>query len=62
LDNDGMDVIGKPAKSTARTSIGLYSSFTTRGGNNVLWHCDRKFFLVGKRITDAFLADLDVPE
>ena len=42
--------------------IGGYTSFTTRGGNNVFWHPERKFFLLGKKITPEFLADLVVPE
>jgi hypothetical protein len=41
--------------------VGVYTSFTTVGGNNVLWDCDRKFFLIGKRVTDGFLSDLVVP-
>ena len=41
---------------------GCYPSFTTRGGENVLWHPDRKFFLLGKQITADFLAALRVPE
>jgi hypothetical protein len=41
--------------------IGVYTSFTTAAGNNVLWDCDRKFFLLGKRVTPEFLADLTVP-
>ncbi|MBT7303485.1 MAG: exo-alpha-sialidase [Victivallales bacterium] len=57
MDNDGVRI--GPLK---RIECGCYPSFTTRGGNNVLWHPDRKFFLLGKRITDAFLADLSVPE
>lgn len=36
--------------------------FTIKDGNNVLWHCDRKFFVVGKRIGAQFLADLKVPD
>ena len=44
-----------------RTDCGVYPSFTRRKGNNVLWHPDRKFFLVGKRIGREFLADLNVP-
>ena len=47
-----------PAK---RMDLGVYPSFTTRGGNDVLWHPDRKFFLLGKRITREWLADLTVP-
>jgi len=45
-----------------RRDIGVYPSLTTRGGEDVLWHPDRKFFLVGKRITAEFLADLTVPD
>jgi len=44
-----------------RLDCGVYPSFTTRRGNRVLWHPDRKFFLLGKRITDEFLSDLQVP-
>ena len=44
-----------------RADVGVYSSFTTRGGNNILWHPDRKFFLLGKRVTPEWLADLSVP-
>ena len=57
-----MDIGEKGLGPQGRRDIGIYSSFTTRQGNNVLWHPDRKFFLLGKRITQAFLADLTVPE
>ncbi len=57
MDNDGAGV-----GPLERIDIGVYPSFTTHAGENVLWHPDRKFFLVGKRITDEFLADLKVPE
>jgi hypothetical protein len=57
-----MDTDGVGLGPLDRREIGVYPSFTTRGGNNVLWHPDRKFFLVGKRITAEFLADLSVPE
>jgi hypothetical protein len=42
--------------------IGGYTSFTTRQGVNVLWHPERKFFLLGKKITPEFLSDLHVPQ
>ena len=63
MDNDGIAVDGRDSKDhpNVQTGIGLYSSFTTRGGNNVLWHTDRKCFLVGKKITPEFLSDLRVP-
>lgn len=55
MDNDGQGI--GPLK---RIECGVYPSFTRRGGNYVLWHPDRKFFLLGKRITREFLADLRV--
>jgi len=63
MDTEGVTVNGLKESRDNRmnTGIGLYSSFTTRGGNNVLWHPDRKFFLVGKKITAEFLAGLAVP-
>lgn len=64
MDNDGVGPDGTQGESGRRvnTNIGVYSSFTTRGGNNVLWHPDRKCFLLGKKITAEFLADLTVPD
>ena len=56
MDNDGQGI-----GPLNRIDIGVYSSFTNRGGNDVLGHPDRKFFLVGKRITPEWLADLRVP-
>jgi len=64
MDNDGYrpdgtrQGDGRP--STMTFDIGVYSSFTSRNGENVLWHPDRKFFLVGKKIVPEFLADLTV--
>lgn len=57
MDNDGAGI--GPLK---RTDIGVYPSVTKRQGNFVLWHPERKFFLLGKKINDAWLADLSVPE
>ena len=56
-----MDIGDAGLGPQGRRDIGVYSSFTTRQGNNVLWHPDRKSFLLGKRLTDPFLADLTVP-
>ena len=56
MDNDGRSI-----GPLDRTECGVYTSFTSRGGNEVLWHPDRKFFLLGKRITQDWLADLNVP-
>ncbi len=44
-----------------RVDIGGYTSFTTRGGKNILWHPERKFFLLGKTITPEFLDGLSAP-
>lgn len=57
MDNDGVGI-----GPLQRTDIGVYPSVTNRGGNFVLWHPDRKFFLLGKRITEDWLADLMVPK
>ena len=56
MDNDGVGI--GPLK---RIDIGVYPSVTNRQGNFVLWHPDRKFFLLGKRIASEWLADLAVP-
>lgn len=64
MDNDGIGPSGqKPAPGGPRvnTNIGVYSSFTTKGGENVLWHPDRKCFLVGKTVTPEFLQAFAVP-
>jgi len=57
MDNGGHGI--GPLK---RVDIGGYTSFTTRGGKNVLWHPERKFFLLGKIITSEILANLTVPK
>lgn len=63
LDSGGFGVDGtrEGPGNRVQTGVGLYTSFTTRKGNNVLWHPDRKFFLLGKKITPEFLRGLEVP-
>ncbi|MDM8005991.1 MAG: sialidase family protein [Phycisphaerae bacterium] len=61
-DNIGPNGLSKEVDPKVNTNIGVYSSFTTRGGNNVLWHPDRKCFLLGKKVSDQFLADMTVPK
>ncbi len=56
MDNDGVGI--GPLK---RLECGVYPSVTNRKGNFVLWHPDRKFFLLGKKITPEWLADLSAP-
>ena len=56
MDNDGVGI-----GPLTRIDIGVYPSVTNRKGNFVLWHPDRKFFLLGKRITAEWLSDLEPP-
>lgn len=56
FDNDGVGI-----GPLTRTDVGVYPSVTNRQENFVLWHPDRKFFLLGKRITNEWLGDLIVP-
>ncbi len=60
---DGLRYDGTPSieGKHGSTDIGVYSSLTTRKGNNVLWHPDRKFHLVGRKRAADFLADLKAP-
>jgi hypothetical protein len=62
MNTNGVGVDGRRDEPGHRvqTGIGIYTSFTNSGGN-ILWYPDRKFFLLGKRITQDFLADLRVP-
>lgn len=57
MDNDGVKL-----GPLQRLDCGVYPSMTYTGGCDVLWHPDRKFFLLGKRIDAAVLAGLVVPE
>ena len=49
MDHDGVS-LGKPG-TQGRQDLALYSSFTVRNGVPVLWYPDRKFFLLGKKIS-----------
>lgn len=57
MDNDGVGI-----GPLNRIDVGVYPSTTNRGGNFVLWHPDRKFFLLGKKITPEWLAGLAAPQ
>lgn len=64
MDTDGLSVAGTPSGTPGmpnNTDLSLYSSFTSRKGLNVLWYPERKFFLLGKKVTDEFLEDMIVP-
>lgn len=57
MDNQGAKI--GPLK---RIDIGVYPSVTRRKGEFVLWHPERKFFLLGKRIPESFLNAMSVPQ
>src|SRR5205085_4616026 len=63
MDTNGVGVDGRKDEPGHRvqTGIGIYTSFTNGAGGNILWYPDRKFFLLGKKITPDFLADMRVP-
>ncbi|MFQ6079195.1 MAG: sialidase family protein [Thermodesulfobacteriota bacterium] len=55
------DSDGVPLGPLKRTEVATYTSFTERKGKRVLWYPDRKFFLLGRYITDEWLEGLKVP-
>jgi len=50
LDNDGV-VVG----SKGTNEIGTYTSLTEHDGRRILWYPDRKYYLLGKILTDEML-------
>ena len=56
----GVDGVKRRLDEQGSGSLSMYASFTSRNGNDVLWYPDSKFFLLGKRITREWLADLQV--
>ena len=48
---DNADEEGHVTADPGECSIGMYGSFTNRKGNDVVWFCDRKTYLVGKKIS-----------
>lgn len=55
LDTDGVPI---GPKGTAE--IATYTSLTEWRGNRVLWYPDRKYYLLGKYVTDAWVEDAAV--
>jgi hypothetical protein len=60
MDNDGVP-LGALGKGMGRTDLAMYASMTFRDGEPVLWYPERKFFLLGKRLPLAWLAEMEVP-
>ena len=56
MDHQGVS-LGQPG-TNGRLDLALYSSFTVRQGQPVLWYPDRKFFLLGRKITPDFFPAL----
>ena len=54
MDHDGTP-LGAPG-SRGRVDLAMYSSWTVRDGQPVLWYPDRKFFLLGRNIGSNWLA------
>jgi alpha-L-fucosidase len=50
-----------PVRTRGRLDLALYSSFTLRQGNAVLWYPDRKFFLLGRRIGPQWFQPRQTP-
>jgi len=55
LDTDGV-IVGLKGDN----EIATYTSFTVYKGKQILWYPDRKYYLLGKYITDELLADMVV--
>jgi len=56
MDNDGVPL----GYGGGRVDLAMYASFTIRNKRRILWYPDRKFFLLGKEITEEFMVDLKV--
>ena len=57
-----LDTDHVPIGPQYRVEIATYTSFTEKEGKRILWYPDRKHFLLGKYVTDEWLADMNVPE
>ncbi|MBU0769569.1 MAG: hypothetical protein KJ687_10805 [Proteobacteria bacterium] len=56
MDNDGVPL----GYGGGRVGLAMYDSFTIRNKKRILWYPDRKFFMLGKEITEELPADLMV--
>jgi len=57
MDNAGVAL----GYEDGRADLAMYASLTNRSGRRILWYPERKFFLLGRNITDQWLAGLEVP-
>ncbi len=56
MDNDGIAL----GHGEGRVDLAMYASVTHHDDVTTLWYPERKFFLLGRRITAAFLADMEL--
>jgi len=56
-----LDTQGIPIGPKGTAEIATYTSLTEWRGQRILWYPDRKYFLLGKQITDDWLADMKAP-
>ena len=54
MDNGGVPIL--------RSDLSMYASLTTTSEGAILWYPDRKFFLLGKKISRNLLQELRVPQ
>ena len=54
-----LDTNDVPIGPKGTAEIGTYTSLTEYGGKRILWYPDRKYFLLGKYLTDDILAGKD---
>jgi hypothetical protein len=57
-----MDTHRVKAGVQGRFTLRMYASLTERDGQRVIWYNDRKQFVLGKIISDDWLADMAVPQ
>jgi len=57
-----LDTDSVPVGPKATAEIGTYTSLTEWRGQRVLWYPDRKYYLLGKLITDDILVDMRAPQ
>ena len=56
-----MDTQRVKVGATALDWLAMYASLTEREGRRIFWYADRKTFVLGKEITDEFLAGMEAP-
>ncbi len=56
MDNDGIAL----GHGEGRVDLAMYASVTHHDDVTTLWYPEREFFLLGRRITAEFLADMEL--